>query len=94
MSTFFMFGKYSSDAFKGMSAKRTAEATKIINIHGGEVKSMYALLGENDLAFIIEFPGNNQAMKAAVALSKATGISFYTAPAVTVVEFDKLLEEI
>jgi hypothetical protein len=33
-------------------------------------------------------------MKAAIALSKSTGVAFTTAPAVTVEEFDKMLEEV
>jgi len=94
MSTFFMFGKYSSDAFKGMGSKRTSEANKIIKKHGGAVKEMYALLGKKDLVFILDFPEMQQAMKAAIALSKLTGIAFETSPAVTVNEFDKMLGDI
>jgi len=94
MSTFFMFGRYSSAAMKGMSAKRTKEAEGLIKKHGGKVEAMYSLLGEKDLVFILTFPGIEQAMKASVALSKATGISFTTSPAVTVEEFDKLMTEV
>jgi uncharacterized protein with GYD domain len=90
MATFFMFGKYSAEAIKGMSAKRTKAAEAIIQKHGGKVQGMYALLGEKDLAFILSFPGIEQAMKASVALSRMTGIGFTTCPAVTVEEFDRL----
>jgi uncharacterized protein with GYD domain len=55
---------------------------------------MYSLLGEKDLVFILTFPGIEQAMKASVALSKMTGISFTTLPAVTVEEFDKMMSEV
>ena len=55
---------------------------------------MYAMLGEKDLVFIVNFPNNEQAMKASVALSKATNITFTTAPAVTVDAFDKLMADI
>ena len=55
---------------------------------------MYALLGEKDLVFILDFPKTDQAMKAAIALSKSTGIGFVTSPAVTVAEFDKLLSDL
>jgi uncharacterized protein with GYD domain len=58
------------------------------------VESIYALLGEKDLVFIVNFPGTEQAIKASVALSKATGIAFTTLPAVTVEEFDKLINEV
>lgn len=94
MATFFMFGRYSSEALKGMSAKRTKEAESLIKKLGGKVESMYALLGEKDLVFISTFPGIEQAMKASVALSKMTGISFTTLPAIPVEEFDKLITEV
>lgn len=91
MATFLMFGKYSSEAAKGVSSKRTKEATRLIKKFGGDVKGMYALLGEKDLVFILSFPGIEDAMKASVALNKLTGIAFTTSPAVTVEEFDKLM---
>jgi len=94
MGTFFMFGRYSSEALKGMSAKRTKEAEGLLKKFGGKVEGMYALLGEKDLVFILTFPGIEQAMKASVALSKTTGISFTTLPAVTIEEFDKLITEV
>jgi uncharacterized protein with GYD domain len=94
MGTFFMFGRYSSEALKEISAERTDKADKLIKQFGGEVASMYALLGEKDLVFIVDFPGIEQAMKASVALSKLTGISFTTSPAVTVEEFDTMIAEV
>ncbi len=94
MATFFMFGKYSSEAVKGISPKRTKAAEDVINKFGGKIASMYALLGERDLVIISTFPGVEQAMKASVALSKMTGISFTTLPAVAVEEFDKLMADV
>ena len=94
MSTFIMFGKYSSDGFKGMSPNRTMEATEAVKKYGGQVKEMYALLGDKDLVFILDFPNTEKAMKAAIVLSKLTGIAFTTSPAVTVAEFDKLLADL
>jgi len=91
MATFFMFGKYSSEALKGISAERTEKAMEIFKKLGGEVKSMYALVGNYDLVFIVELPGIKQAIQASVALSEMSGISFTTAPAITVAEFDKLI---
>lgn len=92
MPTFFMFGKYSIDALKEISAERTKNATAIVGDCGGEIKAGYALLGETDLVLIVDFPGVKEAMKASVELAKLLGISFTTAPAVTVEEFDKLIE--
>lgn len=94
MGTFFMFGTYSSEALREISAERTDKANNLIKKFGGEVTSMYALLGEKDLVFIVNLPGIEQAMKASVALSKMTGISFTTSPAVTVEEFDKMSAEV
>ncbi len=94
MSTFFMLGKYSSEALKGISAGRTEKALKLIKKFGGEVKSMYALLGEIDLVFILTFPDVEKAMQASVAMNKLTGISFTTLPAVTVEEFDKVMSKV
>jgi uncharacterized protein with GYD domain len=90
MATFFMFGRYSPEAIEGISAARTKKVVNTIEKAGGKVSSMYALLGECDLVFIVDFPGVEEAMKASVALNKLTGISFSTSPAVTVEDFDKL----
>ena len=94
MATFFMCGKYSADALKGMSADRTNKAVDLIKKYGGEVKSMYALLGEHDLVLIVDFPGSEQAMKVSVALCKMSGIAFTTMPALPVEDFDKLMSEL
>ena len=94
MATFFMFGKYSSGAMKEMSTERTNRIIELIKRFNGEINSMHALLGEQDLVFIVNFPGVEQAMKASVALSKLTGISFATTQAVTVEDFDRYLSEI
>jgi uncharacterized protein with GYD domain len=94
MSTFFMLGKYSSESMKGMSTERTDESIGIIKKFGGELVSMYALLGGYDLVLIVNFPGIEDIMKASVALGKLTGISFTTYPAVTVEQFDKMIAEI
>lgn len=93
MATFLMFGSYSIDAVGKVSAERTKDATAVIGDIGGEVKAGYALLGENDLILIVDFPGVKEAMKASVELTKLLGISFTTAPAVTMDEFDELIEE-
>jgi len=92
MATFVMLGKYSQKSVKDISAKRTEKATQLIEQNGGKVISGYALLGEYDLVLILELPDSDQAMKTSVALSKMLGISFVTAPAVSMEDFDKLVE--
>jgi len=93
MSIFFMFGKYTTDSLKEISAQRTDKALELIKKNGGEVKSMYVLLGEHDLIIVADFPNVEQAMITSVALHKLTGISFTTSPVVNVEEFDRLIEE-
>ena len=93
MITCFMFGRFPQEAYLDISASRTHSAVMVLSEFQGDVKSMYALLGENDLVFIVDFPDINQAILASVALSKELGISFTTSPAVTVEEFDAMMEE-
>jgi uncharacterized protein with GYD domain len=90
MAAFVMFGKYSAEALRGMSAERTEKAKGIVAGLGGEVTAMYALVGAYDLVLIVNLPGVREAMKASVELTKISGISFSTMPAVSVDEFDKL----
>lgn len=92
MATFFMFGKYTPEARREISAERTQQAVKAIQKLGGEVNAMHALLGPYDLLFCITLPGIDDAIKASVALSDLTGVSFTTCPAVTVEAFDDLVK--
>jgi uncharacterized protein with GYD domain len=91
MATYLMFGKFSIDAVKEISAERTKKATAVVENYGGQIKAVYALLGETDAVAIVDFPGTNEVMKASVELTKLLGISFTTAPAVTIEDFDKLI---
>ncbi len=93
MTTFFMFGKYSQEALRKISAERTRKAINQIQKLGGTVKSVYALLGDNDLVFIVNLPSAAQATIASIALAKLTGISFKTSTAIPVDEFDKLFNK-
>ncbi len=94
MPIFMMFGKYSTDALKKVSSERTRKAVKIIEKNGGKVISMYAVLGEHDLVFTLDFPDAEKALLTSVTLNTLTGISFVTSPVVDVEQFDKLLSEI
>lgn len=91
MATYLMFGKYSLEAIGKISAQRSDQAVALIRQNGGEYKAGYALLGDTDLALIVELPDTERAMKTSVGLSRLLGVSFSTVPAVTVAEFDKLL---
>jgi len=94
MATFFLFGKYSAKALDGISVARTEQANALMKKHGGQIKSIYALLGEKDLVIIADFPGAQQVMKASLAVSKLTGISFTSCEAVAVEDFDKMAGEV
>ena len=91
MMTFVMRGKYSADAVKQISGKRTVKGNQIVQQCGGTIVGLYATLGEADILVIAEFPGVGEAMRASVALSKALGISFATSPALRIEEFDNLV---
>ena len=91
MSTYLMFGKYSMEAVKAISAERTEKSMAIIKENGGTFKGGYTLLGDTDLVLIVDLPDTEHAMKTSAALSNLLGISFSTAPAVSVEDFDKLM---
>jgi uncharacterized protein with GYD domain len=93
MPIFMMFGKYSTEALKGISSERTDKAVELIARNGGKVISMYAVMGEHDLVLTLEFPTHENAIATSVALNELTGISFATSPVVEVEKFDKLITE-
>lgn len=91
MQTFFMFGKYSSDSIQDISKERTSKAAETAQRFGGRVNYMYALLGAYDLVIVSSFESLTEAVKASVEITKATGVSFSTLPAIPVEEFDDLI---
>ncbi|MDJ0862319.1 MAG: GYD domain-containing protein [Gammaproteobacteria bacterium] len=91
MPIFMMFGKYTAEASRGISAERTSEAKEIIKSHGGKVVSMYAVLGEHDLVLTLDLPSAEAAIATSAALNSLTGISFTTSPVVEVEKFDRLI---
>ncbi|HQF85170.1 MAG TPA: GYD domain-containing protein [Smithellaceae bacterium] len=94
MPIFMMFGKYSQDSLKNVSAQRTKKAVKIIEKNGGKIISMYAVIGEHDLVFTLDFPDTEKALSASMALNLLTGISFSTSPVVDVEKFDRLMSKV
>lgn len=94
MATYLMFGTYSQESMRDMSAERTKSAVSVIEKHGGKLTAGYAILGEKDLVLVVDLPNTEQAMKTSVALSKMLGIGFSTSPAVSVETFDKLIEDV
>jgi len=91
MTTFIMTGRYTTEAIKKITGKRTTKAHEIVKKCGGKIVSAYAMMGETDVLAVMEFSSINDAIKASVALSKALEISFSTVPAIRIEEFDKLV---
>ena len=94
MAIFLMFGSYTSGAIRDISPDRTVKARELIVKNGGKIVSMYAVMGEHDLVFTIDFPDADKAMATSAALYKLTGIHFTTSPVVDVEQFDKLIGEV
>lgn len=91
MAIFMMFGKYTTEALRGISPERTDQAVALIEANGGKVISMYAVMGEHDLVFTLDFSDAESAFATSVQLNRITGISFTTSPVVEVEMFDKLI---
>ncbi len=91
MIIFFMSARYSSDHLKAKSPATLRRVEGLIKKFGGQIESMYSVLGEKDILLISTFPGVEQALKASAALSKITGISFSAVPAVPVKDFSQLI---
>ena len=91
MATYIMFGKYSVEALKGISAARTKKVADVIKKLGGKVEGMYVLLGKYDLVLTVDLPGTDAAMRASIELAKLTGIAFTTNAALPVEQFDKMM---
>jgi len=94
MATYFLFGRYSADAVKGMSSARTEKAIKLIQKYGGELKSMHIITGEYDIVIMATFPGLSNVVKAIVSITKLTGIGFVTSEAIPVEEFDRIVADV
>jgi uncharacterized protein with GYD domain len=92
METYLMLGKYTVEAFQDISKNRTEKAKDLFANLGGEIESMYALLGDRDLFIIAKFPDMQKAIKASIELGKMTKIAFTTSPAVAVEEFDNMFK--
>ena len=93
MATYLMFGSYTMESLRQISAQRTQEAEDVIKKHGGKLKGGYAMLGKDDIVLVVDLKDTERAMQASVALSKLLGIAFTTAPAVSIDEFDRLMKD-
>jgi uncharacterized protein with GYD domain len=93
MAIFFMFGRYTHEGLMSIRPERTRQAEETVARCGGKVQGMYALLGERDICVIADFPSTEAAARASIALSRLTGISFSTSPAISADAFDRLAIE-
>lgn len=94
MATFIMLGKYSAQGLKSASAVRTRKAEHLVAKMRGRIINIYALMGEYDLLLLIDLPGMSDAITLSAGLTKLTGVSFVTSPAMPVKEFDKIVGQI
>jgi len=94
MSTYILLGRYTLEAMKGINAKRTRMAKDLAQKYKGNLKSVYALCGKNDLLLIAEFPGTDQVMQFSISLTRQTGIAFSTSEAVPGDHFDQIMENV
>jgi uncharacterized protein with GYD domain len=90
MPRYLMLGKYSAEAVRGIKPERTKKVESLIKKQGGRIIGMYALIGIYDLAFIVDMPTNAKLIKTAIAITKMTGIGFFSLPAISIAEFDRL----
>ena len=84
MAIYLLFGKYSSEALKGISAKRSEDAKALFKKHGGELKAAYATLGGAACSGNCE-PSVEVAQAAMQKLFRETFLSPYT-----LVSFERL----
>ncbi len=91
MRTFMILGKSSSEELREISLKYRGEIVSLMENFGGDVKSMYVMLKEKYLIFVLAFPGIKRATNASIVLSKLTGISFGILPVVAVDESSQML---
>ena len=87
-----MLGNYPHDGLTGVSAQRTHELIEFAKQMGGKLHDVYALLGQHDLALIVELPGNDDALKLTARLKSKFGISSTTFPAISIERFDQIAE--
>lgn len=90
MGLYLMHGKYNPGALQEISPERTEKAKDLVQENGGNIKASYALLGDNDLLFIVNFPSIKSVVKTSVEMGNMLGISFSSTPIITIDEFDKL----
>ncbi len=91
MPTYLLFGTYTPESLKAVSAERTERARALIEKYHGVYKAGYALLGEIDLVVVLDLPDTEHAMQTSAALSRVLNIRFRMAPAGGIAEFDKLM---
>jgi uncharacterized protein with GYD domain len=90
MGLYIMCGKYNPGSLQQISPGRTEKAKDLVEENGGSIKAAYALLGDIDLLFVVNFSSIKSVVKTSVDMGNLLNISFSTYPAMTVDEFDKL----
>ncbi len=89
-----MFGKYGPEGIQQITAQRSRLVHDLIAKAGGRVRESYALLGQYDLVFVVDLPNMTDAIRASMAMSRLTNISFSTCAAMPIAEFDQTAEDL
>lgn len=92
LNRFLILGSYSCDGIAKANAERTKRVSQLVKTMGGKLCEAYALLGQFDLALIVDLPTNADALKLAGILNSSFGISSTTFPAVAIERFDMIAE--
>jgi uncharacterized protein with GYD domain len=92
MPKFLMLGSYTSHSTQGISKARKRQIESLIIECGGQLQLLYGLLGTYDLLILAEFPSNEVAVRASLSITKMTGITFSSQPAVEIADLDELVE--
>lgn len=91
---YLILGKYSNHGIANVSSHRTSKLTELVNQIGGQLRDSYALLGQFDIALIVDLPDNSSAVKLAATLQLTMGISSTTLPATSISQFDQIAEDL
>ena len=92
MKTFLILGKSSCPELREIGLKYKREVVNLVETFGGDVKSIYLMIREKYLVLILGFSEIKKAMRASIALSKLTGISFRILPVVPVDEINNIYD--
>jgi uncharacterized protein with GYD domain len=94
LTRFLMLGTVSTEHHAISDGRAHAFVSALARQMGGNLHEAYALLGPFDVAFIVDLPSRDDAVKVAVAIGKQLGLSISTSSAMPLTKFDQLMEDL